>query len=396
MSRTCTTASLAAPWSHGLFLPRSVALKRGFAALFGPTSLFPTPGRHLDPHLILVSKAKPSLDRELKGLIAHEMAGSPIRKIMTNGSRDIEFKAFEVITGLFGLVWLLNAAVQARAWLFAPDGAAGANLLNAFTNAEAKAPAWLQPALTGALHGIEAVGPRTVAAGMVAIAVVLGFSLLTRRAVGAFAVVGVVYSLVCWVLLAALGFPYSNGQTDPGVFIPYAIAFLVVLSLYPPSGAAVHRKPWPNNPLWETSRLLFGLLWAFDAALKWLPAFLFHFSSQITSVIPGQPQWVADWLHFVAQVIAMVGPVPVAVIVALIETVIAVGLLSGRGLRLILPIGIAYSLAVWATAEAFGGPYSAAGTGVRGNVIGNAIIYLIPFFYLSAELYGRVLETPAG
>jgi len=55
--------------------------------------------------------------------------------------RDINVKAYELLTGLFGVVWVLNAAFQARAWLFAPDGAAGANLLNAFANAEAKAPA---------------------------------------------------------------------------------------------------------------------------------------------------------------------------------------------------------------------------------------------------------------
>ena len=310
---------------------------------------------------------------------------------MTNGSRPIESKAFEIITSLFGMIWLLNAVIQARSWLFAPDGMSGANLIDAFTNAETKAPAWLQPVLSQVLHGIHAVGPQIVAAGMVAIAVLFGVALLTRRALSTVAVIGVLYSLVCWVLLDALGFPYSNGQTDPGVFIPYAIAFLFVLSIYSPHGLAEQGGLQPKNPLWNTSCILFGLLWAFDAALKWLPGFLFHFTSQITSVIPGQPPWIADWLHFVALVITTLGPTLVAVIVALIETVIAIGLLSGRGLRFILPIGIAYSLGVWATAEAFGGPFSAAGTGVRGNVIGNVIIYLIPFFYLSIEpFYARL------
>ena len=307
--------------------------------------------------------------------------------------RDIKFRAFELLTGLFAVVWLLNAAFQARAWLFAPDGAARANLLNAFANAEAKAPGWLQSVLAGVLHGVQAVGPTTVAVVMVIIAAALGLSLLTRRALAVFAAFGFLYSLVCWVLLDALGFPYAHGQTDPGVFIPYAIAFLFVLSIRRPHGDSAYREVEVINPLWETSRLLFGLLWAFDAALKWLPAFMFHFSSQITSVIAGQPHWIADWLHFVALVIDMAGPVLVAVIIALVETAIALGLLSGRGLPLILPLGVLYSLAVWATAEAFGGPYTAAGTGVRGNVIGNVIIYLIPFLFLSAELYARNVRT---
>jgi hypothetical protein len=314
-------------------------------------------------------------------------------KIEATELRDSKFKAFELLTRLFGVIWLLNAAFQARAWLFAPDGAAGANLLNAFAKAEAKAPGWLKPVLVGVLHGVQAVGPTAVAAVMVAIAAAFGLSLLTRRALAVFAVFGVFYSLVCWVLLDALGFPYAYGQTDPGVFIPYAVAFLFVLSVRPAHGVAARRNVQVVNPLWETSRLLFGLLWAFDAGLKWLPAFLFHFSSQITSIIAGQPHWIADWLHFVALVIGTVGPLLVAVIIALIETVIALGILSGRGLPLILPLGIVYSLAVWATAEAFGGPYTAAGTGVRGNVIGNVVIYLIPFLFLSAELYARSVRT---
>lgn len=302
---------------------------------------------------------------------------------VTVGAHNRRSEAFEVITALFGAVWLLNGAIAARTWLFAPHGSA--NLLAAFAGAEAKAPFWLKPVLAGVLGGIKAVGPETIAIVMVTIAALLGFSLLTRRALKGFAAFGVAYSLVLWVVLGALGFPYAGGQTDPGVFIPYAIGFLFVLGL-PQRGT-------PDNRVWDTARLLFGVLWAFDAALKWLPAFLFHFTSQITSVIAGQPLWVADWLHFVASVIVAVGPVFVAVVVALVETAIAISLLANRGLRFMLPFAIAYSLAVWATAEAFGGPFTAAGTGVRGNVIGNAIIYLIPLFYLSAGYYAAAAQS---
>ncbi|MDE2346158.1 MAG: hypothetical protein KGL13_06795, partial [Gammaproteobacteria bacterium] len=48
----------------------------------------------------------------------------------------------------------------------------------------------------------------------------------------------------------------------------------------------------------------------------------------------------------------------------------------------VIPFGLAYSVLVWITAEAFGGTYSTAGTGVRGNVLGNVLIYLIPFLFL--------------
>lgn len=304
---------------------------------------------------------------------------------------DIRLALFPVITMLFGLIWLLNAAIQARAWLFAPHGRGAANLLGAFASAHHHAPAWLSPVLGATLHAIRATSPTAVAALMVAIAAALGIALVSRRGLGVMAIVGIGYSLVCWVLLDAIGFPYANGQTDPGVFIPYAITFLFVLSVYPRGGAAADTASAPESALWQTARIAFGLLWAFDAALKWLPAFMFHFSSQITGVIPGQPQWVADWLHIVAEIINVVGPVLVAVVVGLVETAIALGLLTKRMMGVVLPVGIVYSLSVWSTAEAFGGPYTAAGTGVRGNVLGNVLIYLIPFLFLSAELCSRAM-----
>lgn len=292
--------------------------------------------------------------------------------------------AFAVLTGIFGAVWLANAAFQAMAWLAVP--AAGANLIHAFAKPASKVPQGVRPLLLAAVHGAEALGPRIVAACMVAIALLLGIALLTRRHVALAAKAGILYSVICWVFLNGFGFPYSGGQTDPGVFAAYAIAFLFVLSVAPavePRGSA-SADPGSSQRLWRAARISFGLLWLFDAALKWVPAFLFHFTSQITSVIPGQPAWMAAWLGFVATVVRFVGALPVAILVGLSETAIAAALLSGRWLRLAIPFGIAYCLAVWSTAEAFGGPYSARGTGVRGNVLGNVLMYLIPFLFLWA------------
>ncbi len=308
--------------------------------------------------------------------------------------------AFGVLTGIFGAVWLANAAFQAMAWLAVP--AARTNLVHAFAKPASKVPDGVRPLLLAAVHGTQALGPRIVAGSMVAIALLLGIALLTRRHVGLAAKAGILYSAICWVFLNGFGFPYSGGQTDPGVFVAYAIAFLFVLSVAPAVEARGAAGPGSSERLWHAARISFGLLWLFDAALKWLPAFLFHFTSQITSVIPGQPAWMAAWLGFVATVIRSVGALPVAILVGLSETAIAVALLSGRWLRLAIPFGIAYSLAVWSTAEAFGGPYSAAGTGVRGNVLGNVLMYLVPFLFLWAGIrqqaasYGRLGSDRAG
>ena len=289
------------------------------------------------------------------------------------------------IVRIFGAVWLANAAFQAVAWLIVP--AAEANFLHALAKPASKVPGSIRPLLLAAAHATQSLGPRLVAGGMVAIAALLGLALLTGRRVALAARAGIVFSVLCWIFLDGFGFPYGGGQTDPGVFAAYAIAFLFVL-------AAV---PTPNGRLWHAARISFGLLWLFDAALKWLPAFLLHFSSQITTVIPGQPHWIAAWLEFVATIVHAVGPVSVAVLVGLSEIAIAIALLSGKGLRVFVPFGLAYSVAVWATAEAFGGPYTTAGTGVRGNVLGNVLIYLIPFLFLwigGAELAASRVQAP--
>lgn len=288
---------------------------------------------------------------------------------------------FRNITRAFGIIWILNALIQAMSWLLVPN--ASANLIGAFQSAHHHAPAWLKPVLSGVIAIIHGIGPPLFAAILVVIALALGLSLVTGTKVALFSKIGIAYCLVMWVLIEALGFPYAGGQTDPGVLIPYAIAFLFVLGTHPPSGSA--DAPVDRN-LWNVASLSFGVLWAFDALLKWLPAFLFHFQSQITGVIPGQPAWVADWLHLVAALIAFIGPVLFATVVALTETVIAAGLLTRRLLWAVIPLGMVYSLSVWVTAEAFGGPYGLSGTGVRGNVLGNVLIYLIPFLFLYADL----------
>ena len=295
--------------------------------------------------------------------------------------------ASKILIWTFGAVWLFNAAWQGEAWLI--TSSAKANLLHAFAHPAAQAPDWLRPALLAALHGVQAMGPAPVAIIMVAIAMLLGMAMLTRTALTVMASIGLFYSLICWLFLNGLGFPYAHGQTDPGVFIAYAITFLFVLSADASLRGTNYGNERNTDALWNYARLTFGLLWLFDAGLKWLPAFLFHFTSQITGVIPGQPHVIAIWLGFVATVIGIIGPVAVAVLVAIAETLIALSLLTGRGLKFMLPIGVLYSLAVWSTAEAFGGPYTAAGTGVRGNVLGNVIIYVLPFLFLWTREWTR-------
>jgi hypothetical protein len=167
------------------------------------------------------------------------------------------------------------------------------------------------------------------------------------------------------------------------VFIAYAIAFLFVLAVAPviapdaPAGAA------PRPRLWRAGTLLFALLWCFDAVLKWMPGFLFHFLDQLSPAIQGQPAPIAAFIGLIVHVVTVIGPVPVAILIALAETALALSLLSGVLVGLSIPAGLLYSLAVWSSAEGFGGPYGPGGTGVRGDVLGNVLIYALIFVFLA-------------
>ncbi len=288
---------------------------------------------------------------------------------------------------LLGAIWLANAAFHYLAWVYSPGGAN--RVLAAFDQARV-APPWLAPALSALHDGIATLGAERFALFLILLEVLLGLALLTGYRVRTFLVLGLAYSAFCWVALDALGYPYGGGQTDPGVFIAYLLAFLFAwraLGLI--EGAPAEAEPFRRE------RLLFGLLWAFDAALKWQPYFLTHFMDQLLPAAQGQPVWIAAYIRGIAAAVQWIGPGIVAILVAVAETLLAASLLGGWFLRYAVPLGAAYSLAVWSTAEGFGGPYGLTGTGVRGDVLGNVLIYVYLFAYLwSATLRRRGSNLP--
>ena len=47
-----------------------------------------------------------------------------------------------------------------------------------------------------------------------------------------------------------------------------------------------------------TVRLLFGVAWAIDATLKWLPGYRHTYLAQLQATAQGQPSWLHWWVHF--------------------------------------------------------------------------------------------------
>ncbi|HEV2028625.1 MAG TPA: hypothetical protein VGS16_08865 [Candidatus Dormibacteraeota bacterium] len=131
-------------------------------------------------------------------------------------------------------------------------------------------------------------------------------------------------------------------------------------------------------------RILFGIVWGVDAWFKWQPGFINGFSGYLSGAQDGQPLLLHHWIVFWTNTVG-IDPTLFAYTTAVAETAIAIALIVGAFTNLTFVVGIVLSVAIWTTAEGFGGPYGAGSTD-----IGAAIIYPLVFtglFLSSAGLY---------
>jgi nitrite reductase (NO-forming) len=147
----------------------------------------------------------------------------------------------------------------------------------------------------------------------------------------------------------------------------------------PESANLAQRCPsaWPKDAL----RIAFGIIWAIDAAFKWLPGFRSAYIGMIVQAAKDQPGWLHPWFNFwitLQQPRAMF----FAYLVAAVETLIAAALIFGFARKLSYISAASFSFLVWAIAEGFGGPYTSGSTD-----IGTSIIYVVVFLGLLALNY---------
>ncbi len=291
--------------------------------------------------------------------------------------------SFGAVRILFGLIWLVNTVLQM-------DPAYAVHFLQSLSaDTVAGQPQWLQAYGQWTIHWVTAVGPARVAGFTVALDALLAASLVTGVGLPFSAWVGFVYNLWLWSTVGGMGGPYTQGATDPGTAIIYAFCFLLIIWSRSWEGLGLSRAPaQPIRP--EVMRIafaLFGLLWAFDAFWKWQPYFLVHAVTYLQQAEPGEPAWIVAWIGFVVAAIQWVGPMAFGILAAAIESVIALSLLLGCCLRWMVPLGFAYSLGVWTTAEGWGGPYLPGATANKGDVLGTTNIYAIAYLFLAVWVY---------
>lgn len=144
-------------------------------------------------------------------------------------------------------------------------------------------------------------------------------------------------------------------------------------------------------------RILFGVMWAADAILKWQPAFIQSFADIIAQAGQGQPPimqiWNGFWVHIVN-----INPTGFAVIIAVIESLLAICFILGVFTNIAAFIGFGLSFLIWAVPESFGMPYVAGQSTDIGTGISYMILCALLLLLGSGRYFGidRVLTPKLG
>ncbi|MBV9615113.1 MAG: DoxX family membrane protein [Ktedonobacteraceae bacterium] len=134
-------------------------------------------------------------------------------------------------------------------------------------------------------------------------------------------------------------------------------------------------------------RILFGLVYAVAAILKWQPEFQQSFLQQVTGTQDGQPASIVGWISFWAHLVSL-NPLLFARIEATTESAIAVLLILGLFSNLTSIIGIFLSLGIWSIPEGFGGPYLPGHSTDIGTAFPYAILFAILLCLSAGRYYG--------
>jgi uncharacterized membrane protein YphA (DoxX/SURF4 family) len=149
--------------------------------------------------------------------------------------------------------------------------------------------------------------------------------------------------------------------------------------MWPHAREIAKAAPAPNSALpTAILRIVLGLAWTANATLKWFPAFGAAFLPMLTGASQDQPGFLKPWFNLVTAV-ASDGRAPfLALGSAVMETYLALALLTGFARKTTYAVGAIYTAVIWATAEGFGGPYV---PGISTDV-GAAIIASLLFLML--------------
>jgi uncharacterized membrane protein YphA (DoxX/SURF4 family) len=143
--------------------------------------------------------------------------------------------------------------------------------------------------------------------------------------------------------------------------------------------AAVPADPWfvrHVSTLKAAMRMIVGLVWGIDGALKFVPGVANNIVGMIANAGAGQPAWLAPWFSFWNQIVGA-NPSLFVTSIGTLEFALGISLILGFARKLAYAGGFVLSLLIWSIPEGFGGPYGGGGTD-----IGTGIIYAFVFVFL--------------
>ncbi len=123
-------------------------------------------------------------------------------------------------------------------------------------------------------------------------------------------------------------------------------------------------------------RVVFGIVWLIDGALKFQPGMSAIFPQLISNAGQGQPGWLLPWFTFWLNIVSQ-NPQFWVYLIGTAELCLAIGLIFGLLRKMTYIVGISLSLIIWAVPEGLGGPYGPGSTD-----IGTGIIYAFVFLSL--------------
>ncbi len=123
-------------------------------------------------------------------------------------------------------------------------------------------------------------------------------------------------------------------------------------------------------------RMIVGVVWGIDGALKFQPGVASNMVGMIADAGSNQPAWLAPWFAFWGQTVAT-NPTFFVTSVGTLEFVLGLSLILGIGRKVGYTGGFFLSLLIWSVPEGFGGPYGPGSTD-----IGTGIIYAFVFLFL--------------
>jgi nitrite reductase (NO-forming) len=118
-------------------------------------------------------------------------------------------------------------------------------------------------------------------------------------------------------------------------------------------------------------RIIFGVFWVVDGALKFDPGFVNTFPGLIKDAASGQPSWIAGWFSFWASMTSS-NPAFYVYSTGILEVALAFSLIFGFMRKLSYTVSLFLSLMIWSVPEGFGGPY-----GPSSSDIGTGIVYAL-------------------